>query len=174
MRSPVIEQAMEIGLKAVKLYFLAGLPGETAADRRAISDLVRELAERFPDCRFTASVNPFVPKPHTPLQRVRVPDYRSLRKYLRQIRASLEEIPMVQVQIGSARWAAVQTAISRGGRELSDALIEASVSQTRFSQTAKLFAGAGHDLTAAAEPVDLETLPWDFIDPTCHLSRGDG
>lgn len=167
-----IEEALEIGLTAVKLYFLAGLPGETPEDRRAIIALVRKLAETFPDCRFTASVNPFVPKPHTPLQRVGVPDYHSMREYLREIRSGLKKIPGVRVQTGSARWAAVQTAISRGSKELSNALIEASILQAPFSKTAELFARVGHDLNRATEPVEAETLPWDFIEATCRFPGG--
>lgn len=61
------------GWQKVKLYFLAGLPGERRVDLEGIVDMADEIARigkevtgRFKDV--TASVSNFVPKPHTPYQ----------------------------------------------------------------------------------------------------------
>ncbi len=169
-----ISGALEAGLKAVKLYFLIGLPGETDADRRAIAEIVSQLARQFPDCRFTASVSPFVPKPHTPFEAVGFPEHRTIRGHLKAVGRELQEIDGVEVRTASARWAAVQTALSRGDRRLGQALVEASVTRADFSHTAALFADASHDLQTVARELSAPAgeYPWSFIDPSCSDLRG--
>ena len=71
-----VEKAIELGWEHIKLYFMAGLPGETYEDL----DGIREIAEKIMEINFrikgkkggrfrvTISVSNFVPKPHTPFQ----------------------------------------------------------------------------------------------------------
>ena len=68
-----VRAAWEAGFKSVKVYFMAGLPGERPED----IDAIFELSKRLSDTRrevdgqrgpITASVSWFVPKPHTPMQ----------------------------------------------------------------------------------------------------------
>jgi radical SAM superfamily enzyme YgiQ (UPF0313 family) len=66
-----VEAAYENGFDAVKLYFMAGLPGETEEDIKNIVKLCFELAMlRKKVCNRVAAINAavswFVPKPHTP------------------------------------------------------------------------------------------------------------
>jgi radical SAM superfamily enzyme YgiQ (UPF0313 family) len=169
-----IAEAVAAGLNSVKLYFLLGLPGETEHDRAAIPSLVGRLADEFPGCSFTISISPFVPKPHTPLQAAEVPDYRTMRQYLATVAAALRRLSRVQVRAGSARWAAVQTAISRGDSRLGRALMAASVKQADFSLLRRLFAQAGSDLERAGRPPVAEReYPWQIIEPHCpSLAEG--
>lgn len=68
-----VTAAYQAGWRRVKVYFMAGLPGETDAD----IDGILELCKRLSDARkevdghpgsISASVSWFVPKPHTPMQ----------------------------------------------------------------------------------------------------------
>jgi len=61
------EIARKLGWKALKLYFMVGLPTETAADVEAICDLSRALSRQFKG-GLTISVSGFIPKPWTPFQ----------------------------------------------------------------------------------------------------------
>jgi len=169
-----IAAAVAAGLTSVKLYFLVGLPGESEQDRAAIPALVSELVGEFPECSWSISVNPFVPKPHTALQAAGAPDVQAMRGHLAELAAALERIPRVQARTGSARWAAVQTAISRGDWRLGRALVAAGVRQADFSQLRRFFAEAGHDLSAATDPLKPgEGYPWDIVSPACHdVTRG--
>ena len=68
-----VKAAFSAGWKSVKVYFMAGLPGETPEDIDAIFALCRTLsyARKEVDGQrgaITASVSWFVPKPHTPMQ----------------------------------------------------------------------------------------------------------
>ncbi len=68
-----VRAAFEAGFKSVKVYFIAGLPGETDADIEAIVGLCRRLSDTRREVdghrgAIQASVSWFVPKPHTPMQ----------------------------------------------------------------------------------------------------------
>ena len=170
-----IRSAVEAGLDQVKLYFLVGLPGETSADRAAIVTFVEELASEFPQCSWSIGVNPFVPKPHTALQAAGVPDIRTTRGYLAELSAALDRLPRVRSRPGSARWSAVQTAISRGDGRLGKALVAAGTKQAGFSQLRRIFAEAGHDPAEAGEPLGgAGPYPWDIVSSACHDTARDG
>ncbi|MDI6726431.1 MAG: TIGR03960 family B12-binding radical SAM protein [Smithellaceae bacterium] len=62
-------QVFEAGWKAMKLYFMVGLPGETREDLEGIVDLgYRVLKAAKPRGQVTIGLSAFVPKPHTPFQ----------------------------------------------------------------------------------------------------------
>jgi radical SAM superfamily enzyme YgiQ (UPF0313 family) len=51
----------------VKLYFLIGLPTETHEDMEDLLNLIRDLEVMAPHPNSVRiSINPFIPKPHTP------------------------------------------------------------------------------------------------------------
>ena len=56
------------GLSALKLYGMAGVPGETAADLDATVDMMAQLKKAAPGLRLTLGCSTFVPKAHTPFQ----------------------------------------------------------------------------------------------------------
>ncbi|NPB00577.1 MAG: radical SAM protein [Crenarchaeota archaeon] len=60
--------AKEVGIDHVKLYFIVGLPGETKRDIDACIALVRKICDLFGGENVYVSVNPWVRKPHVPLQ----------------------------------------------------------------------------------------------------------
>jgi radical SAM family uncharacterized protein len=88
-----VRAAYQAGWQRVKVYFMAGLPGETDADIDAIYDLCRRLSEvrRDIDARrgaISASVSWFVPKPHTPMQWCAMRDggyFLGVRRRLREL-----------------------------------------------------------------------------------------
>jgi len=68
-----VKAAYQAGWKSVKVYFMAGFPGETPDDIDAIFELCRRLSDlrREVDGQrgaISASLSWFVPKPHTPMQ----------------------------------------------------------------------------------------------------------
>ena len=68
-----VRAAYEAGWRSVKVYFMAGLPGEGEADIEAIFELCRRLSfvrKEVDNQRgsIAASVSWAVPKPHTPMQ----------------------------------------------------------------------------------------------------------
>ncbi|MBI5725239.1 MAG: TIGR03960 family B12-binding radical SAM protein [Planctomycetes bacterium] len=68
-----VKSAYRAGWRSVKVYFLAGLPGETPADIDEIFKLCLRLADARREVdghrgSISASVSWLVPKPHTPMQ----------------------------------------------------------------------------------------------------------
>ncbi|MFO7727332.1 MAG: TIGR03960 family B12-binding radical SAM protein, partial [Desulfonatronovibrio sp.] len=66
------ETLFNLGWNGVKLYFMIGLPTETDKDLEGIRDLCLKVlktgAKAGKRLQITASISPFVPKPHTPFQ----------------------------------------------------------------------------------------------------------
>lgn len=168
-----IAQAVAAGLHTIKLYFMTGLPDETEADLEAIPRLVESLVAEFSSCTWSVGVQPFVPKPHTCLERARTPDIRTMREHLKTLDVALRSVPGVAAQAASARWSAVQTALSRGDSRLGEAIVEASLRGADFSALRRLFADAGHELDAMCAPMaDDAARPWDIVVPTCADAVG--
>jgi radical SAM family uncharacterized protein len=160
----------EGGILNLKLYFLIGLPTESADDIAEFLDLVARVREVWlaPQKKLgrlggiTLSVNPFIPKPFTPFQWAAMEEERSLSGKMRTIRAAVARMPNVEVIFESVRSAALQAFLSRGDR--------------RVGQTLPLLA-AGRNLAAACRETDLdsgfyvtrersegELFPWEVLD----------
>ncbi|MDY6913705.1 MAG: TIGR03960 family B12-binding radical SAM protein [Planctomycetota bacterium] len=88
-----VRAAYEAGWQKVKVYFMAGLPGETDADIDAIFELCLRLSNTRKEVdgrrgAIDASVSWFVPKPHTPMHwcAMREPNYFfAVRRRLREL-----------------------------------------------------------------------------------------
>lgn len=112
-----VSYAKEAGYRAVKLYFIIGLPDESKQDLEAIVDMVKHLSQSS-GLRITASVNPFVPKAHTRWERENQPPVEVLREKLRLISSGLYNTPRVEVEGVDPRNARIQAALSLGDRSL--------------------------------------------------------
>ena len=63
------ERVFAAGWKAVKLYFMLGLPGEREEDLEGIAELAHQVLRTAKNRgQVTVSLSTFVPKPHTPFQ----------------------------------------------------------------------------------------------------------
>ncbi|UCE11608.1 MAG: radical SAM protein [Candidatus Thorarchaeota archaeon] len=112
-----VSLAAETGYKAVKLYFIIGLPKETDEHVESIVRMVKRLAD-LSGLRITASVNPYIPKAHTRWEREAQPPIDSLRKKLRIIKAGLRNVPKVRLEHLDLRNSRIQAALSVGDRSL--------------------------------------------------------
>jgi len=124
-----VRAAYEAGWRRVKVYFMAGLPGETEADIDAIYDLCRRLSETrkavdgHPGA-ISASVSWFVPKPHTPMQWCPMRDaeyFFSVRRRLRE----LSHRSQVNFKFHRIERSGLEGLIARGDRRVG-AVIEAA------------------------------------------------
>jgi len=118
--------AREAGMAEVKLYFMVGIPGETDETALKIVEFVQRLKREFESLRFTIAAGALVPKPHTELERAAIPPPRETDRRLKRLRKELKARTDADVRIASARWAAVQTALGRGGEELAPVILRAA------------------------------------------------
>jgi hypothetical protein len=109
----------------------------------------------------TVNVTPFVPKAHTPFERLAQTPAQLVKKRLdlasRQLRRA-----GIAVKAESPAWAEIQGALARGDRRLAEALLAVE----RLTPGTWKSSLAGIDLSPRewlGERLADEPLPWDFI-----------
>ncbi|HWI65270.1 MAG TPA: TIGR03960 family B12-binding radical SAM protein, partial [Symbiobacteriaceae bacterium] len=174
--------AFQAGFKAIKLYFMIGLPTETDEDLRAIAEKGHwglEVAEEVlgrqeaRSVRITVSVSTFVPKAHTPFQwETQVPPEETERRQWVVKRACKDRrIEFKGHQSESSRF---EVLLSVGDRRVSEVLLRAWELGARFDGWTDQFspkrwmqacADAGVDpnwYTARRKTYD-EVFAWDHL-----------
>ncbi|HSM81855.1 MAG TPA: radical SAM protein, partial [Nodosilinea sp.] len=107
------------GLSAMKLYGMAGVPGETMEDLEQTVALLLRLKKAAPGLRLTFGCSTFVPKAHTPFQWYGVNKEADKRlKYLQKHLRSQG----IDFRPESYNWSVIQALISRGDRRLGPVL----------------------------------------------------
>jgi len=173
-----VQAAYAAGWRHVKVYFMAGLPGETEADVDAIYDLCRRLsdARKAVDGQrgaITASVSWLVPKPHTPMQwcAMREADYFfAVRRRLRE----LSRRSPISFKFHRIERSILEAVIARGDRRVGAAIEAAWRAGARmdawdehfdFAHWQAAFDQTGIDPARYAHrelPLD-KPLPWSHI-----------
>ncbi len=114
------------GFTGLKLYFMIGLPGETDDDVRGIARLASTAARLAKDiargrARLSLAVSSYVPKPHTPYERVPFAGETTLRRRQQLLR---DVMPRgVRVSFHDVAASVVEATLARGGPG-SDRLVE--------------------------------------------------
>jgi len=116
----------EHGITTLRLYFMIGLPGETDDDIHAIAKLAREIRSTLQTAApknayrssVTLSVNPFVPKPFTPFERMPFAGERALKEKIKTLNKLIKTSGGVFVHAEPIISAMCDAVISRGDRHL--------------------------------------------------------
>ena len=154
----------------LKLYFLIGLPTETQADLDELLQLAEKIRliwretgrQRGRLGTLTLSVNPFIPKPFTPLQWVGMDAEKSLKKKLRFLHSKVAQMPNTALISESIRAAVLQAFLSRGDRRIGRLLPELAAGGN-LKQICKK-AGLALDFYVTRERDADEIFPWEVID----------
>jgi radical SAM superfamily enzyme YgiQ (UPF0313 family) len=107
------------GLKGLKLYGMAGIPGEENGDIDETVTMLRSLKKAVPGLRLTFGCSTFVPKAHTPFQWFGV--NKEAEKRLKLLQKQLTPNG-IEFRPESYNWSVIQAIISRGDRRLSHLL----------------------------------------------------
>lgn len=164
-----VDILQDAGIPNLKLYFMVGLPDETDSDILAIVELVSGVRDRVVEAgrkrgkvgTVSVSVNPFVPKPHTPCEREPMAGEEVLALRLRSVREGLGKLGGVKVQTGSVRGAYLDALISLGDRRLGGVLGKLPGSGTSLKRMDRIVEDASKILFEREAAGDL---PWDFFD----------
>ncbi|HEY0196708.1 MAG TPA: radical SAM protein, partial [Methanobacterium sp.] len=107
----------------VKLYFMLGLPTETREDLGDLIKLIKDL-EEIPERKsaLRISINPFIPKPHTPFQWQGF-DFKQMKRDVKFLKTELKRS---NFKIDSPRMALIQYVLSHGDAKLGQ-IIEKSL-----------------------------------------------
>ncbi|MEO0647322.1 MAG: radical SAM protein [Cyanobacteria bacterium J06650_10] len=160
------QQAKAGGLKSLKLYGMAGIPGESEADLAQTADLMIALKKQVPGLRLTLGCSTFVPKGHTPFQWYGV--NKKAEKRLKFLQKQLRSRG-IDFRPESYSWSVIQALISRGDRRLADLL-----ELTRgYGDTLGSYRRAFKALKGTLPPLDFyvhqewqtdQVLPWEHLE----------
>ncbi|WP_038015317.1 radical SAM protein [Synechococcus sp. PCC 7335] len=159
-------QAKLGGLASLKLYGMAGVPGENEDDLDQTAALMITLKKQVPGLKLTLGCSTFVPKSHTPFQWYGVNP--QAEKRLKFLRKRLKPCG-IDFRPESYSWSVIQTLISRGDRRLADLL-----ELTRgYGDTLGSYRRAFKALKGTLPPLDFyvyeqwsteQVLPWDHLE----------
>jgi radical SAM superfamily enzyme YgiQ (UPF0313 family) len=181
-----VRAAYAAGWRRVKLYFMAGFPGERPEDIDGIYELAYRISQERravdkPPAEVTAAVGWLVPKPFTPLQwaaQPRAEYFQEVRQRL--LRLKRDRRSAVHIQTHRPERSVLEAVLARGDRRLGGVIHEAWRRGARFDgwedcfqyeRWLEAFSATGVDpaFYAHRERALAELLPWDHIGQ--HLSR---
>ncbi len=179
-----VSQAYEAGWKSVKLYFMAGFPGERPDDIDGILDISRKVSEaRIPfsghPAQVNASVGWLVPKPHTPFQWAAQPTaeyFHGVRRRLRELAAARKSA--VRIKMHNVERSILEGVFSRGDRRLGPAIEAAWRRGARFDGWDETFDARKWDAAFAETGIDPAWYAhrergYDEVLPWTHLAGGN-
>lgn len=178
-----VEQAIELGWENIKLYFMAGLPGETYEDLEGIGNIARNIMDinfkirgrkggRF---RVTVSVSNFVPKAHTPFQWAAQDTPEAFIKKHNYLTGKLH-IKGVTFNYHETKTSKLEAVFARGDRRVCAALERAHQLGCKFDGWTEHYNDEMWMRAFEETEIDIdfynyrqreydEVLPWDIIDP---------
>jgi len=173
-----IQKVFAAGWRLVKLYFMIGLPTETAEDLDGIVSICQKAfreARRYKgSAQINISISTFIPKPHTPFQWEPQCSPEEVREKQMFLRKNLERHG-IRLKWSDPRLSLLEGVFARGDRRLSSVLEFAYRNGARldgwgdrfcFEFWQKAFVEADMDPSFyTARPRDMdEALPWDHLD----------
>ncbi len=173
-----LSASFRAGWRHVKLYFMIGLPEEGPEDVLKIAEFIYKVSDARREidgksANVTASINAFVPKPHTPLQRLSMDSVEKLEEKRSLLRGAMRS-KFVELDFHPFNMSYLEAVFARGDRRLGRVIFEAWRKGAKFdgwqdifnfTLWSESFAAAGVDprFYANRERPGEEILPWDFI-----------
>ncbi|MEG0292266.1 MAG: TIGR03960 family B12-binding radical SAM protein [Anaerovoracaceae bacterium] len=177
-----VRQAIELGWKQIKLYFMIGLPTETYEDLDGIAEIAKNILDinyeingksggRF---NVTISVSNFVPKPHTPFQWQPQDNYESFIEKHNYLRNKLK-MKNVTFNYHDSPVSILESVFARGDRNSGKVLLAAYNNGAKFDAWSENFkfecwqkafeeTGINPEFYSTRKRSYDEILPWDIID----------
>jgi radical SAM-linked protein len=170
------------GWRLIKLYFMIGLPGETAEDVAQIATLARKVKDQAKGSGVSGDVNvavsTFVPKAHTPFQWEPQISMQETTDFQYQLHCDLKKRKL-KFKWQDAPLSFMEGVFARGDRRLAPVLIRAVELGCRFDgwrehfslqRWLQAFADCGVEPEWYLRRRELdEILPWDHLD--CGVTR---
>jgi len=161
---------LERGMENLRLYFMIGLPSEKEEDVDSLIELVERIGNfKVPSVsgirrwrKITVSINPFIPKPGTPLQWEPLAAGSYLKLQMGRIKKAFLRLPAVDLRLISFRESYLQALFSLGDRRVGQIL-------AMYQEGHKWSQIFSHikphpDFWVHRKKDVTEIFPWDFID----------
>ena len=165
-----IEYVIRRHIPNLKLYFLVGLPTETEEDLEAIIELCIQCRQLMVQTgkslgkmgKMTVSVNPFVPKPFTPLQWRPMDTETALKRKIRKLKRGLQRLGNVELIHEGPKSAVWQGILARGDRTLGQVLLHTLKSQGDWKKAFRELRIDPGFYVHRTRSLD-ECFPWDHL-----------
>ena len=173
-----INQAYRAGYQHLKLYFLIGLPGEREEDLQGIIDFAQAASDEKRKANGSAaqiniSINPLIPKPHTPLQWQKMDSIAVIKEKQNYLRSHCKN-KRLKFNFHNFQMGFLEGVLSRGDRLLSQVILSAYRKGARFDAWSDHFAfdkwleafseSGVNPQRYLDEKSTTAVLAWDFID----------
>jgi radical SAM family uncharacterized protein/radical SAM-linked protein len=170
-------QVFDAGWNLIKLYFMAGLPGEKEEDLQGIVSLSQRIACQGGRGKRRGNVNvsisTFVPKPHTPFQGESQLPLAEVQERQRYLKDALRGRGL-RLKWHDARMSLLEGVFARGDRRLGEVLLKAHergcafdgwTEHLKWQEWQEAFAASGLDPTwyVSRERGPAEKLPWGHL-----------
>jgi len=166
--------AFEAGWDHIKLYFMIGLPTETAADVDGLVDLAHKIATLGKEVRgktrrpyVTLSASSFIPKPETPFQWVGMDRIENLYRKQKRILARVKR--GVRFKHHECETSYLEGVFSRGDRALCAVLERAWRNGARFDGWGEHFNLDAWKKAFKDEGIDPDFYAYADLDPGARL-----
>ena len=174
-------QSIDKGWRKIKLYFMVGFPDETEDDLKGIIEIVDRLLKMRSESggrfiKINLSVNPFIPKPHTPFQWVGMESMESLKAKKMFLLKGLNALSKNRINFTfhNVETSFLEAVLSRGDRRVSKAILAAWNKGARFDAWSEFFDFKIWQQAFAESKIDpnlfanrnialSERLAWDHI-----------
>lgn len=154
----------ENGLRGLKIYSMLGIPTETYEDIEEFLNLAKRLKTEFKGFEVTFSFSSFVPKPHTPFERMPRESTKSLEKKQKYLEKEFKKLG-IEAKFSSIKWDYWQTLLSRGDSRLGEFLVNVYKKGSSHSDYKSALKELNLDITKAVEGFkDEDALPWGIVD----------
>ncbi|AMK10665.1 radical SAM protein [Pseudodesulfovibrio indicus] len=159
------------GVNHLKIYMIAGWPGETEADYDELAEFLAEIVRIRSEepggrkkqfMRITIGVSSLVPKPFTPFQWSPMMDEAALNERMKRLVKMAKPYKGVTLQHDDPFQARLQGLLARGGEELAEFILLAA-EQGGWKKALKLWKGDPSDILDRERGED-EPFPWEVVD----------
>ena len=167
-------EAFRLGWRLIKLYFMIGLPTETAEDLEAIVDLVKRV-KAGSHSQVNVSLATFIPKAHTPFQWEAMLGFEEIQVRTKRLTGRLRR-EGVKPKWNRPASSMLEGILARGDRRLGPVLMAVQKRGARFegwSERLKLDLWNKALAEARLDPAEyLRARNRDEVLPWTHLSTG--
>lgn len=161
-----VDICQQNNINSIKIYSMIGLPNETDTDIQELINFIKEIKAKFTNVEVILSVNSFIPKAHTPFERVTMISPTNYQEKMRYIKTEL--FKTCKVRVSSPKWDLIQAIIARGDRKLGQILYlfyKYGATLGSFNRAFKDFRGVYPEQNWHTNRLRApsEVLPWNHI-----------
>jgi radical SAM superfamily enzyme YgiQ (UPF0313 family) len=173
----VVERALQREIYNFRLYFMIGFPQEDDEDVQAIGHLAAQVQKQMRSAakkthkigKLTLSVNPFVPKPFTPMEAEPFADHAVLARRIRALKSRVARIGNTSLLVESPRAARLQSTFARGDRRAAH-IVESAARGASITQIMREYRKEIEKF-AGRQPEKAGMRPWHVISPPSAQRR---